>query len=111
MKRSFLAATLLCSSVLALAQVPGSSDELKGRRSPPPGVARDGSAPAEGAIKGGSVEQDIGTSRTPRLDIARCKELERELREECLRDLANADRQRAPERNAARNSEPGPERR
>ena len=70
----------------SLAQVPGSPDDLKSHR-PPQGTARDGSAPAEGAIKGGSLEPDIRTSLEPRRDIARCKELHGKLREECLRDL------------------------
>jgi hypothetical protein len=84
----FLAAGLLAAvSALSLAQAPGSPDDLKGQRTPPPGTARDGSAPAEGAIKGGSLERDIRTSPEPRRDIARCKELQGRLREECLRDL------------------------
>ena len=57
------------------------------RGSVPPGESRDESRPAEGAIKGGSIERDVGTSPAPRRDIARCKQLTGDLREQCLRDL------------------------
>lgn len=90
MQRLFAAAVIgwfACVAAPANAQAPGSPDELKGQRTPPPGIARDGSAPAEGAIKGGSLERDIRSSPEPRRDIARCKELQGKLREECLRDL------------------------
>jgi hypothetical protein len=60
----------------------------EGRGSIPPGTSRDESLPAEGAIKGGSIEPDIiSTSPTPQRDINRCKQLTGELQEQCLRDL------------------------
>jgi hypothetical protein len=92
----FPAALLLAGmTALSLAQAPGSPD-LKGQRTPPPGTARDGSAPAEGAIKGGSLEPDIRSSPAPKRDVKRCKELAGKLREECLRDLRRADDAREP---------------
>jgi hypothetical protein len=53
----------------------------------PLGESRDGSGAAEGAIKGSSIEPGIGTSSMPERDIARCKQLAGEPREQCLRDL------------------------
>ena len=88
MRRRLLAWVLACASVSSVGQTPGSSDEMKGERAPQ-GTSRGGSTPAEGAIRGGSLEPDIRTSPTPRRDVARCKELQGKLRDECLRDLAN----------------------
>ena len=83
--RRLLAAMALAGALAAsFAQ---SAAEAEGRGSIPPGESRDESRPAEGAIKGGSIESDIGTSRTPERDIARCNQLTGELREQCLRDL------------------------
>jgi hypothetical protein len=75
-----LALVLACFAEPSLAQT-------KERAAPPLGTARDGSGPAEGAIKGGSLEPDIRMSPAPRRDVKRCKELGGKLREDCLRDL------------------------
>jgi len=47
-------------------------------------MSRDESRPANGAIQGGSIERDIGTSPAPQRDINRCKQLTGELREQRL---------------------------
>ena len=78
------AMTFAGASAVSFAQNAG---EAEGRGSIPLGESRSESSPAEGAIKGGSIESDIGTSRTPERDIARCNQLTGELREQCLRDL------------------------
>ena len=71
--------------------------ETERRGAIPPGESRDASRPADGAIKGGSIEGDIGTNLAPERDIARCKQLTGELREQCLQDLgASAGASRAP---------------
>lgn len=80
-------ARLVVASILA-AMAAVSAAQTEGQRgSIPRGESRDESRPAEGAIKGGSIEEDIGTSRIPAEDIARCKQLTGTLREQCLRDL------------------------
>lgn len=81
MLRFIVAIGLAVAAAVSAAQTEGQ------RGSIPPGESRDESGPAEGAIKGGSIEQDIGTSRVPADDIARCKQLTGTLREQCLRDL------------------------
>lgn len=80
---NLIAAILL--AVAATASFAQPSGE--GRGSIPPGESRDESRPADGAIQGGSIEKDIGASREPEREIARCKQLAGELREQCLRDL------------------------
>ncbi len=77
----FLALALGAVAGLGMAQGPGE------RGSTPPGLSRDGSAPADGAIKGGSIQSDIGNSRAPARDVARCQQLADPLRAQCLRDL------------------------
>lgn len=57
------------------------------RGSTPPGLSRDGSGPADGAIKGGSIQPDLGNSPAPARDVARCEQLAGPLRAQCLRDL------------------------
>ena len=85
---------VLCFGLVAAVSVAQTEGQ---RGSIPPGESRDESRPAEGAIKGGSVEEDIGTSRVPAEDIARCKQLTGTLREQCLRDLgASAGGTRPP---------------
>ena len=81
MLRFIVAASLSLAAAVCVAQSEGE------RGSVPPGESRDESRPAEGAIKGGSIEGDLGSSRAPAEDIARCKELTGTLREQCLRDL------------------------
>ena len=66
----------------ALAQTPGVGET----RPTVPG-ARDGSGPADGAIRGGSVkEREADSDRA----ISRCNELSGTLREDCLRQERNA---------------------
>lgn len=78
------------------------------RGSTPPGESRDGTAPAEGAIKGGAILPGE-TSGIPdkRERDSRCEELSGSLREDCLkreREAAQGStkpidtRRRAPER-------------
>ena len=88
MSRIAITAVFASVMTLALGQAPSSPDELKAQR---PGAARDGSGPAEGAIKGGSLEPDIRESPAPQRDVERCKELSDKLREDCLRDLHRKD--------------------
>lgn len=69
------------------------------RGSTPPGLSQDGSRPAEGAIKGGSIAPGEsggvpdraggsaaagGTAGSSASDLARCYQLEGSLREQCL---------------------------
>ena len=66
------------------------------RASTPPGTSRDGSAPGDGAIKGGAilpgesggVPDAAGTA--PPSAAARCYELTGTLREQCIRDARSA---------------------
>jgi hypothetical protein len=91
----WIAAVLLAGA--AAASLAQTSSETAQRGSILPGESRDESRPAEGAIQGGSIEEDIGATRTPGRDIARCKQLTGELREQCLRDLgAGAGGSRPP---------------
>jgi hypothetical protein len=75
----------------ALAQTPGMGET----RPTVPG-SRDGSGPADGAIKGGSVKEREPAVETgkPQADsdraISRCNELSGTLREDCLRQERNA---------------------
>lgn len=83
-----LAVALLGLASAAQAQAPAEMKEERG--STPPGTARDGSKPADGAIKGGSIlPGETG-------GIPRCNELSGTLREDCL----------AKERGAATGSSP-----
>lgn len=78
--------------ILALAQA---RDAPRGNT--PPGMSQDGSGPADGAVKGGSIlpgegagvpNKDSHTSATERLK--RCDELKDTLREDCLARERNA---------------------
>jgi len=78
---------LLLSSTAAFAQTGG--DGTRGNT--PPGKSQDGSGPADGAIKGGSIlpgekagvpDKDAATGSSE--GIKRCKELTGLLREQCL---------------------------
>jgi hypothetical protein len=66
------------------------------RGSVPPGSAADGSRPADGAIKGGSILPGErggvpqSTERTPEQRVAKCNELSGVLRDQCLRDAHDA---------------------
>lgn len=90
--RTLLAVLLLSVSGLALGQ---SSPGSEGRGSTPPGTARDGSRPSDGAIKGGSIlpgeSAGVPDSKLPSdRGLERCKELSGSLREECLRKERDA---------------------
>jgi len=76
-----MALLILGFAGLAPAQGPGSGEE---RGSTPPGTARDGSKPAEGAITGGDA---AAVPKTQAERIQRCNELSGTLREQCLLDL------------------------
>src|SRR5262245_8767036 len=87
MPRLLLAVALAGAAAVSLAQT---ADETNRRGSIPPGESRDDSAPAAGAIKGGSIELASGGSRAPERDKARCEELTGVLREQCLRELGGS---------------------
>jgi hypothetical protein len=70
-----------------------------GRGSTPPGISQDGSSASEGALKGGSIApgetagvpnegKALGTPSERA--VARCKDLQGTLREQCLKDAAGA---------------------
>src|SRR5213594_2182325 len=89
---------LLLSSTATFAQTAG--DATRGNT--PPGRSQDGSGPADGAIKGGSIlpgeaagvpNKDSTTSATQRLK--RCDELRGTLREDCLNKERSAAAARA----------------
>jgi hypothetical protein len=86
LQRAFILALSL-SAASALAQTAG--DATRGNT--PPGRSQDGSGPADGAIKGGSIlpgekagvpDKDGATGSSE--GIKRCKELTGLLREQCL---------------------------
>jgi hypothetical protein len=91
--RLFAATTLAALAGLASAQTPDT-----GRGNTPPGMSRDGSAPGDGAITGGSIApgerggvpsgRDTNTGREEA--IKRCNDLEGVLREQCLRNADSA---------------------
>lgn len=101
--RTVLAITALGLGGFAAAQT-GSGDGE--RASTPPGTARDGSHPADGAIKGGAIlpgesggipdgrSAAGGASAPPERAVQRaaerCYELKGTLREQCLRDTRKA---------------------
>jgi hypothetical protein len=76
---------LLVIGVAGAPAVPGAQSSGE-RGSIPPGESRGASRPAEGAIRGGSIEADVGTSPTSERDVARCMQLTGILRDQCLRD-------------------------
>ena len=77
----------------ALAQTTGDST----RGSTPPGMSQDGAAPAEGAIKGGSIRPGEagglpntgGTAPNTAERKQRCEQLTGQLREDCLQREQN----------------------
>ncbi|HYY61850.1 MAG TPA: hypothetical protein VE756_10705 [Burkholderiales bacterium] len=81
---------LFVSTVPAFAQTTGEP----ARGNTPPGMSQDGSRPADGAIKGGSIRPGEsggmpntgGTAPNTAERMARCEELEGKLRDECLKD-------------------------
>jgi hypothetical protein len=73
MRSQALIIALFVSTVPAFAQTTGEP----ARGNTPPGMSQDGSGPADGAIKGGSIRP--GEER-----LQRCEQLHGKLREECL---------------------------
>jgi len=100
--KALIAVMELTFSIPLWAQTPGVGDT----RPTVPG-ARDGSAPADGALKGGSIEKSgpaVDATKPlsePDSAIARCHDLTGSLRDDCLRDERNrsagAGATRAPE--------------
>jgi hypothetical protein len=77
----------LCSCTAAFAQSAG--DATRGNT--PPGTSQDGSRPADGAIKGGSIAPgeragmpDASPTADPTERLNRCDQLSGVLREQCL---------------------------
>jgi hypothetical protein len=90
--RIFAASALLALAGAALAQ-----DGVRG--SVPPGTSQDGSGAPDGALKGGSIapgetagvpDEGKAMSTPSERAIARCKDLDGTLREQCLKDAAGA---------------------
>jgi hypothetical protein len=86
--RALILLLLLAASGAVMAQTP-SGDQPRG--SVPPGTAADGSRPADGAIKGGSIapgerggQPDKLPSADPNERQKRCLELSGTLRDQCL---------------------------
>ena len=92
MRSQALIIALFVSAVPAFAQTTGEP----ARGNTPPGMSQDGSRPAEGAIKGGSIRpgESAGQPNTggtaPSSDerLQRCEQLDGKLREDCLKDEA-----------------------
>jgi hypothetical protein len=92
--RTLLAIAFLGLHGFAAAQTPGGDGD---RASTPPGSSRDGSAPSDGAIKGGAIQPgesggipDASPGAAPPSAAARCYELSGTLREQCLREARSA---------------------
>ena len=89
-----IAATALLASIGTVAAQGADT----GRGNTPPGSSRDGSAPGDGAINGGSIApgerggvpsgRDTNSGREETLK--RCNDLEGLLREQCLKNADNA---------------------
>ena len=100
--KNFITVILIAFCGAAMAQTPGVGDT----RPSVPG-ARDGSGPADGAIKGGSIDKSAPASgvtkpqTAPDSANARCHDLSGSLRDDCLREerdrSAGAGASRAPE--------------
>ena len=88
MRSQALIIALFVSTVPAFAQTTGEP----ARGNTPPGMSRDGSGPADGAIKGGSIRpaesagqpNTHGTASSSEERLQRCEQLNGKLREECL---------------------------
>lgn len=90
--------TVLAIALLGLPYFAGAQSGEGERFSTPPGAARDGSRPSDGAIKGGAIlpgesagvpDGSPGAAPADRA-LSRCYELSGTLREQCLRDARNA---------------------
>jgi len=90
MRSQALIIALFVSAVPAFAQTTG--EPARGNTAP--GTSQDGSRPADGAIKGGSIrpgesggQPNIGgTAPNSAERMQRCEELNGKLREDCLKD-------------------------
>jgi hypothetical protein len=83
------------TALLALAAAASAQAPDTGRGNTPPGMSRDGSAPGDGAINGGSIapgERGVPGSRDGGHNEAlkRCTDLEGVLREQCMRNAESA---------------------
>jgi hypothetical protein len=84
-----MSAFQLLIAMVILAFPSGAWGEDAERGSIPPGSSRDGSAPSDGALKGGAILPGE-TGRMPDSRAERCKELSGTLREDCLRQAREA---------------------
>ena len=90
MRSRALIIALFVSTVPAFAQTTG--DPSRGNT--PPGMSQDGSRPADGAIRGGSIRPGEsagqpnagGTAPGSAERVQRCEQLDGKLREDCLKD-------------------------
>ena len=90
MRSPALIIALFVCTVPAFAQTTG--DPARGNT--PPGMSQDGSRPADGAIKGGSIRPGEsggqpntgGTAPSSAERQLRCEQLDGKLREDCLKD-------------------------
>jgi len=93
MRSQALIIALFVSTVPAFAQTTGEP----ARGNTPPGMSQDGSGPADGAIKGGSIRpgesagmpNTDGTAPSSEERLQRCEQLDGKLREDCLKDEAS----------------------
>lgn len=95
-RQSRQAVLLLLVMASAAGGVWAQSGAEGGRGSPPIGQSRDGSRPAEGALKGGAAEPDADPGQALPRDVSRCRQLKGELGEQCLRDLEGRGEVRKP---------------
>lgn len=96
---------LIAMTLLACASAAGGQEGQRG--SIPPGQSRDGAAPSEGALKGGTIlpgeTGGMPDSPTDQSQIEqRCKELSGTLREDCLRQGREAASRGSGEANDTR---------
>ncbi|HET7366430.1 MAG TPA: hypothetical protein VFJ70_22885 [Burkholderiales bacterium] len=90
MRSQALIIALFVSAVPAFAQTTGEP----ARGNTPPGMSQDGSGPADGAIKGGSIRPGEsagqpntgGTAPSSDQRVQRCEQLDGKLRDDCLKD-------------------------
>lgn len=83
-----------------LCAFPATAADGERRGSAPPGTGQDGSRPAEGAIKGGSMEaqKKDGASEPTREELVRCRDLTGTLRAQCLADARKESPPAAPKK-------------
>jgi hypothetical protein len=80
---------MIAATALALAGFAAAQDGERG--SVPPGQSRDGGAPSDGAIKGGTIlpGENAGVPNDTKVPT-RCDQLSGTLREDCLKQERNA---------------------